>query len=540
MNYAYRLLSTPTYWFFGLLLFGLLPAFAQAQTCPTLVVSPANLPNAQATVLYSQTLTASGGQAPYSFSLIRGSIPANLSLSAGGVLSGIPLTSGVTSVTVRVTDARSCSLILPLTISVGTGPSCSLTATAQPGNCEGPSNTYSLRGTISATNNPMTQSLTISVGNTYTTVTLNGNGPTGYSLDGLPALGGLQTFSITSLVNSCGVFSQTFTAPNACAAMLKLDKQVDKSKARLAELLTYTVRVANITGLATTNVVVQDVMSNGLVHAPNSITVSAGTFTATTTGGTWTIPSLPGNATATLTFRVSIMQDGVQYNTASLPGQQVKVCTTVPIQVCKGTPIAIQMDAPAGFTRYQWYLTTSTGTTLVSDKRPNGSNAATVTSYTATQPGEYRIVVDEDIVGSCPDQSCCPVIIEEVELPPFTAQIRNPTCAGTTPQADGQVTLSGLGPNPSTYSYQVSQGNAFNDNTVRVGGIVPASGLVATTLPTGVYTIRMTSTQGPLLCFRDLTIVLAANCGCKPGICIPLAFVKTKSRVQTNKAIVSE
>ncbi len=535
MNYAYRLLSTPTYWFFGLLLFGLLPALAQAQTCPTLVVSPANLPNAQATVLYSQTLTASGGQAPYSFSLIRGSVPANLSLSSAGVLSGIPLTSGVTSVTVRVTDARSCSLILPLTISVGTGPSCSLMATTQPGNCEGPSNTYSLRGTISATNNPMNQSLTISVGNTYTTVTLNGNGPISYSLNGLPALGGLQTFSITSLVNSCGAFSQTFTAPNACAAMLVLDKQVDKSKAGLAELLTYTVRVTNITSLATTNVVVQDVMSNGIVHAPNSVTVSAGTFTTATTGGIWTIPTLPGNTTATLTFRVSVTQDGVQYNTASLPGQDVNVCTTVPIQVCKGTPIAIQIDAAAGFTRYQWYLTTTTGTTLVSDSRANGTNAATVSSYTATQPGEYRLVVDEGITSSCPDQSCCPVIIEEVEIPLFTAQIRNPTCTGTTPQADGQVTLSGLGANPSTYSYQISSGNAFNDNTVRVGGIVPSSGLVATSLPAGVYTIRVTFTEGPLLCFRELTITLTANCGCKPDLCVPVMIAKTKSGVRTSR-----
>ena len=505
---------------------------ASCTVCPAITLTPTTLPNAQANAQYNQTLTASGGQAPYTFSVVSGSIPSNLSLSSAGVVSGIPLTSSITSVTVRVTDARNCTALVAIIITIGTGPVCSLATTTTPGTCQGTANTYTLSGNISANNGPGTQSLTISVGNMYTVVTLNGNGPVNYNLEGLPAMGGIQTFSLISSFGACGVKSQTFTAPIACAPALDLTKQVDKSKARLAELLTYTVRLANNSSFAASNIVVQDIMSSGLTHAPNSVTASAGIFTTSTTGGTWTIPSLPGNTTVTLTYLVSVMQDGVQYNIASIPGDEAKVCTTVPIQICKGTPIAIQLDAPTGYTRYQWYLTTPNGTTLVSDVTANSTNAATANSYTATRTGEYLTVVDEGIVGACPDLSCCPVIIEEVEIPPFTAQLRNPTCAGTTPQANGQMTLAGLGTNPSVYSYQISTGSMFNDNTVAVGGIVPVSGLVATTLPAGIHTIRVTFTEGPLRCFRDVTITLTGNCGCKPELCMPVMIAKTKSVVK--------
>ena len=72
----------------------------------------------------------------------------------------------------------------------------------------------------------------------------------------------------------------------------------------------------------------------------------------------------------------------------------------------------------------------------------------------------------------------------------------------------------------------------FNDNTVTVGGIVPVSGLVATTLPAGIHTIRVTFTEGPLRCFRDVTITLTGNCGCKPELCMPVMIAKTKSVVK--------
>ncbi len=55
---------------------------------------------------YSQSLSASGGTSPYTWSLVQGqgTLPPGLSLSAGGVITGTPTTAGTYNFTVRVTD----------------------------------------------------------------------------------------------------------------------------------------------------------------------------------------------------------------------------------------------------------------------------------------------------------------------------------------------------------------------------------------------------------------------------------------------------
>ena len=58
---------------------------------------------------FSQTFTASGGSSPYSYSLASGTLPAGLSLSPSGVLSGMPTQTGSFSLSVQVTDANGCA-----------------------------------------------------------------------------------------------------------------------------------------------------------------------------------------------------------------------------------------------------------------------------------------------------------------------------------------------------------------------------------------------------------------------------------------------
>jgi VCBS repeat-containing protein len=72
---------------------------------PFLSLSPAGLPDAKAGIAYSQTVTASGGTAPYVFGLEAGSLPTGLALSPAGLLSGTPTTSGLYTCTVQVEDS---------------------------------------------------------------------------------------------------------------------------------------------------------------------------------------------------------------------------------------------------------------------------------------------------------------------------------------------------------------------------------------------------------------------------------------------------
>ena len=79
-----------------------------AASCPVIVLSPATLPNGTVGVAYNQTITGSGGAAPYVFTVATGAPPAGLALSPAGVLAGTPTVAGIPTFTVRGTDANAC------------------------------------------------------------------------------------------------------------------------------------------------------------------------------------------------------------------------------------------------------------------------------------------------------------------------------------------------------------------------------------------------------------------------------------------------
>jgi hypothetical protein len=76
--------------------------------CNPITLSPAMLPPGILGLAYNQTMTASGGIQPYAFEVISGMPPTGLILSPSGILSGIPLATGVFTFTVRTTDVAGC------------------------------------------------------------------------------------------------------------------------------------------------------------------------------------------------------------------------------------------------------------------------------------------------------------------------------------------------------------------------------------------------------------------------------------------------
>ena len=94
-------------------------AYVFIATCPTVLISPASLPAGAPNVAYNQTLTGSGGAAPYSFALDSGSLPTGLTLSAAGVLSGTTAEQGNFTFGVKVTDANGCFNTRSYTLAIG-------------------------------------------------------------------------------------------------------------------------------------------------------------------------------------------------------------------------------------------------------------------------------------------------------------------------------------------------------------------------------------------------------------------------------------
>ncbi|MBI3424111.1 MAG: VCBS repeat-containing protein [Acidobacteria bacterium] len=86
--------------------------------CSTITVNPAALSNGRLSLPYNQSLTAAGGNAPYSFALQSGALPNGLNLAANGALTGTPTQLGVYNFTVRATDANTCNGTRAYTLTV--------------------------------------------------------------------------------------------------------------------------------------------------------------------------------------------------------------------------------------------------------------------------------------------------------------------------------------------------------------------------------------------------------------------------------------
>lgn len=99
---------------------------------PTLAISTNSLPNGQVGAAYNQTLVATGGTLPFTWTLTSGALPANLQLNAAtGAITGTPTVSVTnTPLTFQVKDAgspqQSKSVNLSLTIIAAGGITVSL------------------------------------------------------------------------------------------------------------------------------------------------------------------------------------------------------------------------------------------------------------------------------------------------------------------------------------------------------------------------------------------------------------------------------
>jgi hypothetical protein len=74
---------------------------------PTIAIAPPSLPDGRVGSAYAQSLSASGGVAPYTWDLVSGSLPAGLAFDAAtGAISGTPTEDGSTSFAVVAIDAN--------------------------------------------------------------------------------------------------------------------------------------------------------------------------------------------------------------------------------------------------------------------------------------------------------------------------------------------------------------------------------------------------------------------------------------------------
>ncbi|MEB2362287.1 MAG: putative Ig domain-containing protein [Bryobacteraceae bacterium] len=167
---------------------------------PGITISP--LPPGEVGRDYSATLTATGGEPPYSWSLVGGLLPSGLNLSPGGAVTGVPTRQGVFAFTIQVSDvnnrqaSRDFTVDVSLPLGIGT---------------EG-----SFTGRIGTA---FSQTITAAGGSTPYTWSLASSGFPGLSIDpatgtlaASPSLPGTYSFIVEVRDASGRVVTKTFTA----------------------------------------------------------------------------------------------------------------------------------------------------------------------------------------------------------------------------------------------------------------------------------------------------------------------------------------
>ncbi len=158
----------------------------------TLIVSTATVPSGKVSTAYSTSLAATGGTAPYSWSMPAGALPKGLSLSSSGAISGTPTASGSFTFVAEVSDSGSpvqtAQMTYSLTISGTTAGTVAITTSSL---ASGKINTaYSASLAASGGTTPYKWSVTS--GSLNTGLSLSSSG----AISGTPTAAGTSSFTV--------------------------------------------------------------------------------------------------------------------------------------------------------------------------------------------------------------------------------------------------------------------------------------------------------------------------------------------------------
>ncbi|AIY41596.1 Fibronectin type III domain protein [Collimonas arenae] len=422
--------------------------FSQAQNVtivinasPVIVITPTVLPAATVAAAFSQSLSASGGTAPYTFAISAGALPAGLTLSSAGLLSGTPTAGGTFNFTVRGTDQSSFSGTQAYTLTVN-APTIAITPTTLPAATV--ATAYSQ--TAVASGGTAGYTYAISAGALPAGVTLSGGG----TISGTPTAGGTFNFTVRATDSSTGTgpyigaraYSMTVNAPTIAITPVSLPAMTVASS--------FTQNLTASGGIASyTYTVSAGALPNGLTLAANG-----------TLSGTPTV-SGPFNFTVTAT----------DSSTGSGPYTGSRAYS---VNVSAGLPVtgAVSVTVAYGSSANPVTLNLSGGTATsvaVASAAAHGTATASGTSITYTPTSGYA-------GGDS-----------------FTYTATN--TAGTSSPATVTVTVSSptLTITPSG-SWSVTDGGSYSQTLTWAGGAAPYSGITVTGLPAGLSVTATSST----------------------------------------------
>jgi hypothetical protein len=452
-----------------------------------LAVMTSSLPSGKVGVLYSATLQAGGGTAPYQWSVSGGTLTPGLLLDpATGAITGTPEAASTEAVTFAVSDsgnpAQTASATLSLSIDA---QSLHIVTTSLPAGTAG--TPYST--TLSASGGTQPYTWTLTAGALPAGLTLNG--ATGV-ISGTPAAAASVQLSIQ--VSDSGSPAQSQSA----ALALNISAGATSSS---APHITTTSLPAGQVGSAYTATLAA---SGGA--SPYAWSLTSGTLPAglSLNGATGLVSGTPGASAAAVPLTFTVTGANNLSSSATLPltiAPVPLVITTTSLPAGQvGAPYGASLAATGGTAPYTWTLTGGAlpaGLTL----SPSGTIAGTPTAPAKATPLTFQVT-----------DSSNPTLAQSVTLA-LTIGVGNVTIT-ISPRAAalavGQVIqVSATTTDPAGVSWSLSPTG---------GTITPATSLslikVNLTAPAsaGVYTLTATSVSNPAVT-ASITVAVTGLAG---------------------------
>ncbi len=312
---------------------------------PNFTLTPSALPSATMGVTYNQAITAGGGTAPYTYSVVAGALPAGLTMSTAGVVSGIPTAAGSFHFTVIARDSTTGSgapyaVGSAISLTVG-APVVAVAPATLPDGTVGTA--YNQTVTASGGATPYTYAVT--AGAVPGGLTLNTN--TGV-VSGTPIATGTFNFTISATDANAFTGSRAYAvnvvaSANADLSALSTDNGV-LTPGFSAGATTYSVAVMNA---VSTLAITPTVATPGATVTVNGATVASGNASGPVAlnvgANTITVVVTAPNGTTIKNYTLTVTRAGPQSIVDGASGMTVAITNSSPL--CAFT--ASQFSNPA-------------------------------------------------------------------------------------------------------------------------------------------------------------------------------------------------